>query len=701
MRPRGAQQPARMHQREFALGVPAFAKATARSRRSSQAKSRAEAEGPGAIEKKLVPMRTRTLTVILALAATALIQGQRPPIGEWRYYGGDAASTRYSPLDQITRGNVSQLAVAWRWTSPDNEIAKANEAARPGAYQDTPLMFDGVMYTETGLGQFAAIDPGTGKTIWQHDPGIWKGGRPPNLGFTHRGVAYWTDGTKRRIVSGTHDANLISLDAESGKPDAAFGTNGKVDVIDGLPYAERQRNYAITSTPVVVRNVIIAGANISDGAANKEAPRGDVSGYDVRTGKRLWTFHAIPQTGEFGNDTWESGSAAYTGNANVWPMLTVDEATGYVYLPFGTPTSDYYGGHRPGQNLFAESLVCLDVSTGRRIWHFQGVHHGLWDYDFPSAPVLADITVNGRRINAVAQVSKQGFLYVFDRRTGEPVWPIEERPVPQSTVPGEQTSPTQPFPTKPPAFERQGFVENDVIDFTPELRTQALEILQQFDRGPIFTPPSLRGALQMPGNAGGASWGGAALDPATGMLYVPSITSPIVDQLVPQDAARGNLRYRRNGMVNLPTLDGLPLYKPPYSRVTAYDLNTGTIAWQVPLGNGPRAHPLLKDLNPGPLGNGARGNPLVTSTLLFVSQMGGGINPANARPVGGRPLTSLPPEPPKVRAFDKKTGELVWEAQLPFGPAGTPMTYMYRGKQYLVMAIGGGLQAEIVAYTLP
>ena len=646
-------------------------------------------------------MRHTVLTIVAIGSIGAALVAQRATIGEWRYYGGDAASTRYSPLDQITRANVDTLQVAWRWASPDNDIAKANEAARPGAYQDTPLMTNGVLYTETGLGTFAAIDPVAGKTLWQYDPGTWKGGRPPNLGFTHRGAAFWTDGTARRIISGMHDAHLISLDAETGKPDPAFGADGKVDVIAGLPYAERQRNYAINSTPVIVKNVVIVGANISDGAANKEAPRGDVSGYDVRTGKRLWTFHSVPQAGEFGNDTWENGAAAYTGNTNVWPMITVDEATGYVYLPFGTPTNDYYGGDRLGQNLFAESLVCIDALTGKRIWHFQGVHHGLWDYDFPAAPVLADITVNGTRISAVAQVSKQGFLYVFDRKTGVPVWPIEERVVPQSTAPGEKTSATQPFPTRPPAFDRQGFLDSDVIDFTPELKAQALEIIQQFDHGPIFTPPSLKGTLQLPGNGGGASWGGAALDPANGMLFVPSYTSPIVAQLVAQDPARGNMRYRRGGTAGLPTLDGLPLYKPPYSRVTAYDLNTGTIAWQVPLGNGPRDHPLLKELKPGPLGNGARGNPLVTATLLFVTQMGGGISAANARPVGGRPLTNLPPEPPKLRAFDKKTGELVWEKELPVGPSGTPMTYAYRGKQYLAMAIGGGLQAEIIAFALP
>src|SRR5262245_13724446 len=291
----------------------------------------------------------------------------------------------------------------------------------------------------------------------------------------------------------------------------------------------------------------------------------------------------MPTKGESGANTWEGGSADYTGNTNVWSMITVDEELGYVYLPFGTPTNDYYGGHRHGNNLFAESLVCLDATTGKRVWHFQAVHHGLWDYDFPAAPILVDITVDGRRIPAIAQVSKQAFVYVFNRRTGEPVWPILERAVPQATeatAPGERTSMTQPFPTKPPAFDRQGLQDDDVIDFTPELRAQALEVLKQWDRGPLFTPPSLRGAVQLPGNVGGADWGGAAVDPVSGMLYVPSLTSPIIDQLIPADVNGGNMRYRRGGATgNLPTLDGLPLYKPPYGRVTAIDLNTGTIAW--------------------------------------------------------------------------------------------------------------------------
>jgi quinoprotein glucose dehydrogenase len=649
-----------------------------------------------------VTRRVLASTAIVA-AVVAVAWAQRPSaVGEWRHYGGDAASSRYSPLDQINVSNVTNLQVAWRWPSPDNPIVKANPLARPGGFEDTPLVVNGVLYTVTSLGIFAAIDPATGRTLWQYDPGTWQLGRPPNLGFTHRGVAYWTDGKIERIISGLHDARLISIDAKTGRPDPAFGDNGLVDVMPGLKHATRMGNYAINSAPVIVRNVIIHGANIADGPPNKEAPRGDVHGYDVRTGKRLWTFHAIPQPGETGHETWEEGSHEYTGGTNVWSLMSADEALGYVYLPFGTPTNDYYGGHRLGNNLFAESLVCLDATTGRRVWHFQMVHHGLWDYDLASAPALVDLTVNGRAIKAVAQASKQGFLYVFDRRTGEPVWPIVERAVPPSTVPRERTSPTQPFPTKPPAFERQGLTDDDVIDFTPELKRQAIEVLRDFDRGPLFTPPSERGAVLLPGHGGGANYGGTSFDPETGMLYVPSVTVPIVSKIVPGDQKQGNLAYRHSITLGLPTLDGLLLVKPPYARITAYDLNRGEIAWQVPLGDGPRGHPLLKGLDVGPLGSEGKGHPLLTRSLLFVSlsrpvARGGEV----ALPVGGRPLSKVEGEVPKFRAFDKVTGRLVWEYPLPLQPAATPMTYRHEGRQFVVLAIGSGDSAELLALALP
>ena len=620
---------------------------------------------------------------------------------EWRHYGGDLASTKYSPLDQINAANLKDLTIAWRWPSPDNVVVKANPQARPGGYEDTPLMVNGVLYTVTSLGTFAAIDPETGTTIWQHDPQTWKAGRPGNLGYTHRGVAYWTDGKIERIISGTHDAYLISLDAKTGKLDPAFGVNGRADAMVDVPRAERVRTYAINSAPVIVRNVIIHGANVPDGPANKEAPPGDVHGFDVRTGKLLWTFHAIPRRGEFGFETWENESSAYSGGTNVWSLMSADEELGYVYLPFGTPTNDYYGGHRLGNNLFAESLVCLDARTGKRVWHFQGVRHGLWDYDFPAAPILIDITVDGKKIKAVAQPSKQGFLYVFDRTNGRPVWPIEDRPVPQSTVPGERAATTQPFPTKPPAFERQGFTEDDVVDFTPEIKQRALEIARRFQLGPLFTPPSEKGTIVLPGHGGGANYGGAAFDPDSQRLYVPSATIPILVKTVPGDPARGNLSYRHAPTLGVPLVDGLLLVKPPYERITAYDLNKGDIVWQVPLGDGPRHHPLLRDLNVGPLGSDGKGHPLLTKSVLFVSlsrpvARAGEISER----VGDRPLSKVAPESPKFRAFDKASGELVWEFVMPKQPAATPMTYLHRGRQYIVVAIGAGDDAELVALAL-
>ncbi|MFN7913860.1 MAG: pyrroloquinoline quinone-dependent dehydrogenase [Vicinamibacterales bacterium] len=645
-----------------------------------------------------------TVTAILLGLAAAATVAQRPAPSdvaatEWRHYGSDAASSKYSRVNQITRTNVNRLDVAWRWSTPDNEIVKSNPA-RPYGYQDTPLLVNGVLYTTTPLGVVAAIDPNTGRTIWTWDPETWKLGRPTNLGFTHRGSAYWTDGTRKRIITGTHDAQIVSLDAETGRPDPDFGTNGRVRATDGLAFVKPLENYAMNSAPVVLRNVIITGANIVDRPMVKEQPRGDISGFDVRTGRKLWTFHAIPARGEFGYDTWEEGSAEYSGNTNVWSLMTVDEETGYVYLPFGTPTNDFYGGHRPGHNLFAESLVCLDAATGKRVWHFQAVHHGLWDYDFPAAPNLIDVTRNGRRVRAVAQVSKQGFVYVFDRRTGAPLWPIEERPVPASTVPGERASATQPFPTQPPPFDRQGFTDDDVVAFTPELRALALETLKPWDRGPLFTPPTERGTIQMPGDVGGADWGGAAVDPTTGFLYVPSITGPAIVGLDKGDANGGNMRYRRSAAGPLPTLDGIPLYKPPYSRLTAYDLSEGRIAWQVPIGDGPRSHPLLKDLGLGPLGNGRRSSLLATPSLLFVTQFLGNLGRGNAVAVGGRPLTTAAPEPQMIRAFDKQTGELVWEKELPLGPAAAPMTYLSGGRQFVVVAVGSGVNTELVAYAI-
>ena len=653
-----------------------------------------------------------------------VLAGQRPPstsaaAGEWRYYGGDSASTKYSPLGQITRANVDQLRIAWRWSSPDNEIAKVNPAARPAGYQDTPIMVNGVLYTTTSLGIYVAIDPATGRTLWQYDPEVWKLGRPPNVGFTHRGTAYWTDYQRRRLIGGAHDATLVSIDAETGKPDLTFGTKGRVDVSEGLPYAQPGRNYAITSTPVVVKNVIIAGSNIQDLPQTKEQPRGDIFGFDARTGKKLWTFHSIPRKGEFGADTWEGDSADYTGGTNVWSMLTVDEELGYVYLPFGTPTNDYYGGHRLGDNLFAESLVCLDATTGRRVWHFQAVHHGLWDYDFPATPVLGEMTVAGRRIKAVRQPSKQAFLYVFDRKTGEPVWPIEERPVPQSTVPGERTSPTQPFPTRPPAFDLQGISDADLIDYTPALKERARTIAKQYVMGPVFTPPSVpsdqpggqKGTLVQPGAWGSGNWNTGAFDPDTGYYYAISQTLGPANRTARKQAGdpRATMDYAdfepTIGATDQPasqappstvdaiSLDGLPIIKGPYGRITAIDLNRGVHVWMKPNGDGPRFHPLLKDLNLPPLGYPNRPAPLLTKTLLFLGEGSDAISgTAGADWTWGR----------KFRAYDKATGSVIWEMDLPSGTTAGPMTYMINGTQFIVVSVGArDHPPEYVALSLP
>lgn len=614
--------------------------------------------------------------------------------GEWPNYAADKGSTKYSPLDQINAGNVSQLKIAWTWEAPEIELSKTIPSLAASINEVTPLMVKGVLYTSTVSSQVAAIDAATGKTIWNYDPQSYKQGRPTNLGFVHRGVAFWTDGKEERIFIGTSDAMLIALNARTGKPIESFGDGGKIDLAKNIPNAANAKNLAVTSPPLVCRDVVIVGSSINDVPFQKTAPRGDVQAFDVRTGKPAWTFHTIPQAGEFGNETWENESWKYTGNTNVWTLMSADEQLGYVYLPVSTPTNDWYGGHRLGNNLFAESLVCLEAKTGKRIWHFQTVHHGLWDYDLPAAPVLCDITVNGRKIRAVAQLTKSGFCFVFDRKTGKPVWPIEERPVKQSTMSGERSSLTQPFPTKPAPFETQGSIEENLIDFTPELREEAKKILEKYDHGPLFTPPTEKGTINLPGWGGGANWWGAAFDPETSMLYIPSITSPILVKLVKPPAGRSDFNYIRSFSpqdMNIAGPKGFPLFKPPYGRITAINMNTGEHAWQVANGEGNRQSineslaklGVTKDV--GPVGAGG-GPPLLTKTLLFVPQSAGG---RGGRSGGGGNV---------LRAFDKASGKVVAEIDLPFMPFGAPMTYLSGGKQYIALALGDG---RMVAFTLP
>jgi quinoprotein glucose dehydrogenase len=635
-------------------------------------------------------LRFLAIITLLVTPISAQKEKKSTPAGEWRNWGGDNASTKYSPLDQINKENVGSVKTAWTWDSPDLPLQKENRMLIGiMGFEATPLMVGGTLYVSTSLSQVAAINAQTGQTLWVFNPEAYKTGRPTNLGYLHRGVGYWTDGREERLFIGTGDAYLWAIDAKTGKAIPDFGEAGKVNLAKAIPYATNARNYAVSSPPVICRDVVMVGASISDGPTNKEAPRGDIQAFDVRTGKPLWIFHSVPQAGEYGNETWQNDSWKYTGNTNVWTLMSADEELGYVYLPFGTPTNDWYGGHRPGNNLFAESLVCLDAKTGKRIWHFQTVHHGLWDYDLPAAPVLCDIKSNGRTIKAVAQITKTGFTWVFDRANGKPVWPIEERAVPQSKVPGERTSPTQPFPTKPAPFERQGATEENLIDFTPELRAEAKKILEQYEHGPIFTPPSEKGTINLPGWAGGGNWWGAAFDPQTSLFYIPSITAPIVVKLIKPDATRSNFDYVRGGAAIGGSLEGprgLPLFKPPYGRITAINLNTGEHAWMIPHGDGQRqkfSEIAGKDV--GPVGAGG-GGPLLTKTLLFIGQGSGG---RGGRGGGGANL---------LRAFDKATGKVVAEIALPAIPTGNPMTYLAGGKQYIVVGVTDG---RLVALSLP
>ena len=655
----------------------------------------------------------RHALLTLVLAGTSVALGQPPSNTDWSVVTGNDASQRYAPLAQIDRDNFGELGIAWRWSSPDNELMTGDGETTgrrmvPRNHEAIPIKVGDRLYVTTGYGQIAAIDIERGTSLWTYDPRAYVHGRPTNLGFTHRGAAYWKDpdlpGEGGRLVWAGGDSFLRAVDTLSGEPIATFGDGGAVDLTLGLRREVSRRVYSVSSPVTLCRDVAIVGSSISDGPRAPEAAPGDVRGFDVRSGEQLWTFHSIPQEGEPGRDTWEDGSWKYSGNTNVWTLMSADPELGLAYLPFGTPTNDWYGGHRLGDNLYAESLVAVDCETGERRWHFQTVHHGLWDYDLPTPAIIGDIEVEGRSIRAAMQLSKQGFLYVFDAGTGEPVWPILEREVPQTGIVGERTSPTQPFPTRPPAFERQGLGPEDLIDFTPELRGEAMAILGRYQYGPIFTPPTERGTFLMPGYGGGASWPGGAFDPETGMLYVPSFTWPVVNTLRKPDPSRSSFDYVGRITSDVRGPRDLPLVQPPYSRVTAYDMNRGAIAWTMPLGYGPRRHPALAGLDLPALGSGARGHVVATRTLLFVTSGRSlafrGIDREAMAEGAGRDDWRI--ETPALRAFDKATGELVGELELPAHTDGSPITFLHRGRQYLVFALGGrGAPFELIAYRLP
>ncbi len=641
--------------------------------------------------------------LLLAAACTTSNDGGKasPPPGNWAVYASDKASTKSTRLDGITAANFKNLTTAWTWESVDQPILAGDTTLWTGRYEATPLAIDGVLYTTTSLSQAVAIDGATGKTLWTYDPGSWREGPPPNVVFVHRGLTWWKPANgSPRLFYGTGSGYLIALDPATGTPIPEFGQEGKIDLTQGLRRPVDRAQYSVTSPPVICRDKLVIGSSISDLTTDSVPPPGDVRGIDPRTGATSWVFQSIPQ-GEFAADrSWGDNSWLKYGNTNVWTYMSCDEQLGMVYLPFSTPSSDYYGGGRPGDNLFAESVVALNIETGEKVWHFQGVHHGTWDYDFPAAPILVDIKVNGRPVKALAQVSKQAFAYVLDRVSGQPVWPIEERPVPQSPMaPGEKLSPTQPFPTRPAPFDQQGVVDDDLIDFTPALKAEAQKILRKWDHGPLFTPLTERGTLSMPGFIGGASWAGAAVDPDKGILYVPSVTLPTLLSLG-KPAGPSAYRYQIGFDANPQGPQGLPFTKPPYGRLTAIDLNTGEHLWVTPMGEGPRNHPALKGLNLPNLGWPFRTFVIKTPSLILAAQEGQWSLRGLSKNFLGIYISSEDRDP-TLRAIDPGTGAVVGEIPIPGNASGGLMTYMAGGEQYVAIPFGGASQhAGIVALKL-
>ena len=650
---------------------------------------------------------------------------------EWPTYAADLAGTRYRPFDQINASNFNDLEVAWRLKT--DMFGNRPEYKLEG----TPLMVNGVLYTTAGSRRAAiAVDAATGELLWVHGEREGKRGAAAPRQLSGRGLAYWSDGKAERILYITQGYRLVCLDAKTGVRVPSFGEDGIVD----LKLNDDQTIFpdlitgeiGLHAAPIVAGNTVIVGAAFREGftPSGMRNNKGFVRGFDVRTGKRLWIFHTIPKKGEFGYDTWLNGSAEYTGNTGVWTQITVDEELGLVYLPVESPTGDFYGGHRPGNNLFGESLVCIDLKTGERRWHFQLVHHPVWDMDISSAPILADITVNGRPVKAVAQPSKQGFLYVFDRVTGKPVWPIEEKPVETGSVPGEWYSPTQPIPGRPPAYSRNGVSIDELIDFTPELREQAEKIVSRYHIGPVFTPPVVSktegplATLTLGTADGGTNWPGGSYDPETHILYAYACNAclePI--GLVPPPKELSDMNYvygtagKKPRMINAAgtdssadapkpagkaasadewnalTIDGLPLIKPPYGTISAINLDKGEIVWQIPHGETPdliRNNSALTGVNISRTGQETWNvGTLVTKTLVIAGD-------------GVATTTAEHPRGAMLRAYDKATGKEVGAVYMPAPESGSPMTYVLNGKQYVVIAVSGGnYSGEYIAFSLP
>lgn len=697
------------------------------------------------MKRIIAHLSRRRLSEFLALAAGITLTGaalwaQSPAKNvDWSTYGGDLGNTRYRPFDQINASNFNDLDVAWRFKT--DSLGNRPEYKLEG----TPLMVNGVIYATGGTRRDVfALDAATGELLWVHGEHEGERGANAPRGLSGRGLAYWSDGKDQRILYTTPGYRLIALDAKTGQYIRGFGDNGVVDLKlnDDQKIDPIHGSIGTQSAPVVAGNVILIGAAFVDGGsvASKTAYKGYVRGYDVRTGKRLWIFHTVPVNGEYGYDTWLDGSAEYTGNTGVWTQMSVDPELGLAYLPVELPTGDDYGGNRPGNTLYSESIVCVDLKTGKRKWHYQLVHHGLWDMDIAPPPILGDIVVNGKTIKALIQPTKQSMLFVFDRVTGKPVFPIEEKPVPKGDVPGEWYSPTQPFPTKPPAYDRNGISVDDLIDFTPKLREDALKLIKSYAIGPVFTPPVLSkesgplALLTVGTNNGGTNWAGGSFDPQSHLLFVTSCSSCIIPMgmvKAPKDvsdmgyvkgtagqpvvarmggigagagadaiaekakdeksgSAASKPEVRRRMSLNV---DGLPLLKPPYGRLTAIDVDKGEIKWQIPFGPTPDAvhfSPLLKGLTIPPTGEtGVSVGSLATRSLLIIGDGATGTSGSGERGAA-------------LRAYDKETGKEVGAVYLPAPQTGSPMTYMLNGKQYIVVAVGGATYSgEYIAYTLP
>ncbi len=671
---------------------------------------------------------TWTLSAVLMCLATRASAQSAANGSEWPSYGADLANTRYRPLDQINAANFNKLEIAWRFKT--DSLGPRPEFKLEG----TPLMVKGVLYTTAGSRRaVVALDAATGELLWMHSEHEGERGTNAPRQLSGHGVAYWTDGKEERILYVTPGYRLIALDAKTGVPVPSFGKNGVVD----LKQDDDQEIDLVTgevglhSTPIVAKNVVIVGAAHLTGSVPKSRKnvKGYVRGFDVRTGKRLWIFHTIPRPNEYGIETWEKDSWSYTGNTGVWGQISVDEELGLVYLPVELPTGDYFGGDRPGKGLFGESLVAVDLQTGKRKWHYQLVHHGLWDMDIPCAPMLVDMTVNGKTVKAVAQPTKQAFLYVFNRETGEPIWPIEERPVAKGDVPGEWYSPTQPFPTKPPAFDNQGISSDSLINFTPELHAEAEKLVSKYRIGPLFTPPSVSNldgplaTIVSPGALGGANWPGGSYDPDTHTLYVYSQSGIATLGLVPSpDPKFSDMEYVQGtagvmprpgrpmgapppatrpataaveggeGGDPGPNVRGLPLLKPPYGRITAINLDKGEFAWQIAHGETPdnvRNNPALNGLNIPRTGRAGLVGTLTTKTLIIAGEAGFFTTPSGARGA-------------MLRAYDKATGDEVGAVFMPAPQSGSPMTYMLDGRQYIVVAVSGAsYPGEYIAFRLP